>query len=102
MHSGDKLYSCEVCDVKFSTKRVLKRHLLTHKDEITCLDASEKVPANDEPTFQTEKTFTCEVCDKKFFKQKKIAKHLRKHSAQEISFTLYRLAQLGSLRKISK
>ena len=64
IHSGDKPmapFKCDVCDLRFSWKGSLTRHLKMHSEE---------------------RPFECAVCDKRFILKSSLTAHLQIHSGE--------------------
>ena len=61
IHTGEKPYSCTICNMGFTQKGNLKQHMTTHAD-----------PG------QLEK-MTCEYCDKVFTHKQYFKTHLKYH-----------------------
>ena len=57
--SGEKHFSCEVCNEQFTQKSDLNIHSLTHAEA---------------------KPFMCAICNKKFSEKRYLSVHLRIHS----------------------
>ncbi|XP_044731053.1 zinc finger protein 568-like [Chrysoperla carnea] len=61
-HTGERIFTYNVCDKKFTRKNNLDRHIRIHTGE---------------------KPFTCNVCDKKFTQKNNLDSHIRIHNEKK-------------------
>jgi len=62
MCTGEKTYSCGMCDRKFNCSKSVKEHEMTHTGE---------------------KQYSCKYCDKKFLYSMQLFKHNRTHRSEK-------------------
>ena len=61
-HTGEKPFSCEICDYKCYKKHDLRIHIRKHTDE---------------------KTFSCDFCVNKFYSRGNLKKHILTHTKEK-------------------
>ncbi|XP_037571845.1 zinc finger protein 454-like [Dermacentor silvarum] len=90
VHTGERLFKCDVCLQSFSRKNTLNRHLFLHtgKRPFVCHVCSQcfslKTYLNDHLRTHTgEKPFQCPLCLQKFSQKPKLQEHLRTHTGEK-------------------
>ena len=86
-HPGDKPFSCELCNQKFSRKSNLTRHLLTHEDirQFQCSECDYKAMTKQHIAVHLlchtgVKSHQCDVCDYSTTTKGQLTKHKQTHS----------------------
>ncbi|XP_063682124.1 zinc finger protein 771-like [Bolinopsis microptera] len=89
-HTGEKHYSCSLCDYKSSRSGALARHKRTHTGEkpYSCSLCDYKSSqsgalATHKRTHTGEKPYSCSLCDYKFNQSSHLASHERTHTGDK-------------------
>ena len=77
-----KLFSCNVCDVKFSLKSNLKCHLLTHTGYVSHKFKLSDTLFSPSGTCSSAQLIKCGVCKPSFSKTSHLKKHMRIHTGE--------------------
>ena len=88
-HTGDKPFTCTVCDKGFKQKGEMKRHMDIHKGETTCTVCAKVFSRKSSlklhmETVEQKQIFTCTVCGKELGRKSSLQKHMKKtHIGEE-------------------
>ena len=90
-HNATKPYICTECDKRYAYKSILKRHMVTHRQEKSIFNCNECDYICDNKQNLTKhaiahssvKTFTCTKCDYRTISNDSLSKHNREHGHGE-------------------
>ncbi|XP_057336215.1 zinc finger protein 354C-like [Microplitis mediator] len=108
--SNDSEFNCTICGKNFKSKTRLKRHMLSHRDKITCNECGDKFTnerdllnhSNLHKKKLGDKVFKCNECDKVFSSRSSQQIHVRVHTGEKpyaCRFCVSAFADGGTLRK---
>ncbi|GBN93084.1 Zinc finger protein 782 [Araneus ventricosus] len=88
--SGQKLFTCKVCQKGYSHERTLKSHMCVHEDikPYECKFCGKPFPSNGALkrhvlSHTGEKPFTCNICGKGFTQNGNLKTHMRSHTGEK-------------------
>lgn len=85
IHSGERPFPCEICDMRFTTSTNRDRHMLRHTGEKRKKwIATTKHLVQYYHSFQLFLAFKCDHCDRAFTQKGSLTNHLRKHLGDQI------------------
>ncbi|XP_077286902.1 uncharacterized protein LOC143911753 isoform X2 [Arctopsyche grandis] len=81
LHSGDKPFSCSICDQKFTLRNSLAKHQKTHTSITDTFTARLHIKFH-LSLHSGVKGFKCSLCDKSFHRKNQLNNHLSVHTGE--------------------
>jgi len=95
LHTGEKPFACDMCEMQFVEKSKLKMHQRTHHTDLpfpcdACdLQFGDKTQLILHKQCHTaDRLFSCDTCDRKFIQLGHLTDHMRTHTGERV-FTCY-------------
>ncbi|GBM42253.1 Zinc finger protein 37 [Araneus ventricosus] len=83
IHTGEKLFTCEICHKVFGRNDSLKRHMRIHSSEIGDETIAPKANLNqDMETHSKKNDFECDICNETFSPNDSLIRHMKTHSKE--------------------